>query len=184
MDNDKKTSNALLVVLATFVVTVAFLGIVIEYFDKDKEIVTTFWAPPWTVELEADVEDTNGLPDVATLSINNEGTKELYARQPMLIFAKNKEIEATAAVDSSMARSFAVDSEKEKSITIDMSSLKIESLDGDLISPSELDEGKWTVQAVFYVMRDDSMRPRMAWSAPVSLNASAKKKDEAMEATE
>lgn len=175
MDNDKRTSNALLVVLATFVVTVAFLGVVIEYFDKDKEIVTTFWAPPWTVTLDADIEEA-GLPDTASLAINNEGTKKLFARQPILVFTKDKVIAATAEVDTSMAKSFAVESEAEKSITLDLSGLSIRALDGSTLSASELADGNWTVQAVMYTMRDDSARPRLAWSDPVSLSPKKMKK--------
>jgi len=180
MDNDKNTSNALLVVLATFVVTVAFLGVVIEYFDKDKEIVTTFWAPPWTVMLDADVEKP-GLPEVATLAINNEGTKALYGRQPILVFSKDNKVAATAAVNTSMAEAFAVGSEKEKSITLDFSNLSLQGLDGSSLSHSELAEGNWSVQAVFYAMRDDSVRPRLAWSDSLSLAGAAEDMPEATE---
>lgn len=175
MDNDKRTSNALLVVLATFVVTVAFLGVVIEYFDKDKEIVTTFWAPPWTVMLEADIEES-GLPEVATLSINNEGTRELYGRAPILVFAKDNKVAATASVDNDIAHSFSVASQKERSITLDFTNLTLENLDGDIISPAELEEGNWTARVAFYAMRADSKRPQIAWSDPLPLSAMKSKK--------
>lgn len=175
MDSDKKTSNALLVVLATFVVTVAFLGVVIEYFDRGKEI--TFWAAPWSVSLDAEIEKP-GLPEAASLVVNNQGAKKLYVRQPILIFSRGKSVEATAEIDTSMAKSFVVESEDEKSVTLDMDGLSIRALDGSAMSSSKLAKGDWTVQVVLYTLRENSARPRLAWSDPVSLSPEKMEKSE------